>query len=262
MNRLNEWLYPFVGAFFDKHLYQEAVHVWRAVPFPIIIIAVIIGNLPGMLVTQNLIQALRDEAYLIIDQLPPLKLANGELSTTITQPKPLYNSSHKQIGVFNPKPTNPSLDEHLLFAINPKELVFATPQLLNPQIHEISHTSYPSHYNGDVTASILKHQVDLGYVLTKLILPLFVLCLMFFVFILEGVLVAIIGLGLSHFQNKDLSIKPLFRIAIIALLPTQVISCVFAFAGIEFNYQPYVLFISSLFFLYFGIHASQSDKKN
>jgi hypothetical protein len=245
--------HAFVLSFFSRDLYKDVAHHWRGVGFLYLLLLLTICWVPTCIkVGADFSKFANDEAPGVLEQVPNITIANGEVS--ISEPMP-YTIK------------NPKTDETLAIIDTTGQTTVESsnvPVLLTKTSLMIRRTNRSESrlYNlsGVQQFSLTKEWLYSWLGLAKTFLPIIVFPFMLlgsYVYrILQALLYAAIGLIFVSVLKAGLTYSALLRLSVIAVTPVLILDTIRSLTGPTIPFWWLICFLIAMGYLYFGVKSS------
>lgn len=246
--------HPLWMCFYSKELYRDVISNWKGLGAGYIFMIAILVTVPLTWHLQKLYTYfVENEAPPILEQVHPVSIKDGVLTTANNKPYTIQDSSSgKVIAIVDPR-----IDSPQGYKTSEAEVLVTRKQLLIKK-NAYETRVYTFEKSGDLHLDGQKILSWLKTVQKWLSLAIFPVLLVFFylLFLVVTLLFSIIALFFSKLLSVFLSFQECYRLSAIALTPYIVLKGVDTYI---FNFIPdsarYLMIILTLIYIYFGIKA-------
>jgi hypothetical protein len=236
-------------SFFSKRLYQDIGLNWKGVNLAYLFLLLAICCIPAALQErENILQALETGQVDILNQIPEVRIQNGE--AVVNEPMPYFikNRDGNSIAIIDTSGSMNYIDD-------PSVMVMLTENKLVVRRGRNLFNTF--NLSGIEDLHIDKHVLN-GWLnrIQKSIAPLsygIFLMLSYIFAVLVMILISVVGLILSNLMNSALSFKDTMRIAITAATPS--IIAISIAAALQLHVPGYIYAVITLVYLFVGIKS-------
>jgi len=245
------FLHAFIFSFFSKSFYQDVGRHWRGTGLLYIFIALLLVWIPTVIRMQlGFSRFSEHEGSRFTQQIPQIKIRNGEVSTDVTTPYFIKADDGTPLVIIDTTGQYQSLDN-------------TTASLLLTKTHILTHnnrrtTNYDLSGVESFDFDRARAESWLQTARTWLVPVIFPLGVVFsFVFRAIQILIyAAVGLLFAQISNTKLSYQTLMRLAAISLTPVLVLNVIFEFLPIRIPGWWLIGTLIGLGYLFFAVRSN------
>lgn len=246
----------FVLSFFSKKLYVDIARNWKGLNFLYLLMLLAICWIPPMIELQmGFNNFMKNEAPLVLDQIPEITLNDGRISIKEEQP---YFISDPESGVpyvvIDTTGKIKSLDDTDAFVLLTEDKVFSRKNKFESRTYDLSNIKEFFVVDGEKITGWLN--IGKKY-LVPVIYPIAVSG-SYVYRIIQALIYAAIGLLFAKICKARLSYGTLVRLAIAAVTPCIIVGTLFAFIG--FSLPGIVYLLAALGYLFFAVASSSGQE--
>jgi len=254
----------FYMSFYSSDLYRDIGRNWRGIGWLYLFLLVALVCVPGIIkIHIGFSGWLERDAAKVVNQIPPITIRNGEVSTNVETPYviPMPKDADtkadepRNLAVIDLTGKHKSLEEA-------DAAVFVTKKTLSVRK---SRTEVRSYDLSQVEQFSLDSNRVKGWLETAkyLMAPVFYVFLVVFVFIyraVQGLIYAAIGLIFVNSLKVRLEYQVLIRLAAIAVTPVVVVNELADGFGVRVPYWPLICFVTAMGYLFFAVRANATGE--
>ena len=251
--------HPYVMSFFSKDLYQDVGKNWGGIAALYLLLLIAISWIPNMfLIKSNFDSFTREQAPIIIDQVPTIKINDGMLSIDKPVPYTIKDpATGKPIMIIDTSGQYADIEQVKVPILVTQDKVMT----YQPKKNEIRTYTFENVPNMTINKD------DVSSVLTKakwwmlLVVYPFLVLTTFLYRIIQGLIYGALGMIFVKILGLNLTFQQSMRLAIIAVTPAIILATIFDFFSITFPYELTFYFILSMAYLFFAIKSNKTDEK-
>ncbi|MHC4174959.1 MAG: DUF1189 family protein [Planctomycetota bacterium] len=242
-----------VLSFFSKELYRDVGLYWKGVNFLYLLLLLIICWIPPTIkIHVRVTDYVNNEAPKIIEQLPEITIANGEVS--ISEPQPYYIKNPENgdvLAIIDTTGTIESLEDSNAICLLTKTKIMLRKSEAETQIFDLSKVEH----------FVLNSErvMDWLYIANKLFVIIIcpVALLGSYLFRIVQVLIyAAVGLLFALRCKVTLSYAALLRLGVVAMTPFLLAKTIFGISDIHLPYAILISPVVTLAYLFFAVKAN------
>lgn len=260
--RLYSVLHPIWMSFYSKKLYRDIGQHWKGLGFLYLLMLLAIAWLPTTInYYVGAERFLKDTLPIMLEQMPPITIKNGQLSVDAPMPIILKDDKnhHQVLVVIDTTGEYKSLEQARSNILITKTRAFVRDQE-TMQVYTIVYDEYNELRNLHLTPQIIMDYVDenkTGALVTIFIVLYFIMLLFSFVYrIIQALVFALITYLFVSNKNTKKDFDFVLRITCIALTPAIIVATVLNLFDINISILIYLLI--SIVYIFLGIHANKN----
>ena len=242
-------------SFFSKDLCRDIALNWRGVNFLYLLLLLAVCWIPLIIkLDKSFSQFIDEDIPPIVNQIPEIKITNGEVSIKEAQPYYIKGPKNdKALAIIDTTGTITSLDVSDAKCLVTKTAVTTRESPYQTRTFNLTNVKNFVLTRDDVT----------GWAKTckKLFIPVvypFALISSFIYRIIQVLLYAGIGILFATRRNIFLSYAAMLRLSVVAVTPCIIISTVLLSAQVSLQYDYLIYFLLAMAYLLFGIKAASA----
>ncbi|MBA3660527.1 MAG: DUF1189 family protein [Gammaproteobacteria bacterium] len=243
-------------SFTSKALYRDVAKRWGAKVFLYLLFLVALSWVPSIFQMQQVGNAAyKRNADQIVNQVPVITVANGKIKTPENRPYLIVDPENKQnIAVIDTSGTYKTLEQ-----ANAGILITETQLISKPRTNETRFYQLPATLNITVVPKTINQYVQ-TYLWVVWIFLFFIFTIGSYIYhLVQSLLYAVLGKIMAKIAHVTLTYEEILQITLVAITPAIILSTVFDFFNIIFNYRALFFFLLTLAYLYFGIAANKTS---
>ena len=246
-------LHPFFMSFYSRALYQDVGRRWRGTNFLYLLLLLTLSWAPSMIKAQrDISRAAGVEGHAFVQQIPPITIKNGKVSTDVPMPHIIKNPDDgSPLAIVDITGEVTSLDttvakillteDHLIVKRNDRET-------RSYDLAAVKDSSFDS--------ARAEHWMNVGSKWLIAFLFPFVLVGSYIFRIVQALLYALVGMLFAKSLHADLNYPALLRLPIVAVTPIVVVDTILPFIGLKIPFWGMLGIAIALAYLYFGVQAN------
>jgi hypothetical protein len=242
---------PFLS-FFSKDLYIDVGLNWKRVCFGYLLLILAICWIPAMIrIHLSFSHFVSEEAPLVVNQVPEIKIQDGEVSVDVPQPYYIKDADNDEVlAIIDTTGSITSLKDTDALCLLTKDTLVYKKNEFQSQKYDLQQVQHFVLDSDRITGWLKTSRKFLAI----MIYP-FALLGSYIARIVQALIYAAAGLFFASLCNVKLKYDALLRLAVVAVTPSMIIKTVFGVAGIHLSFVPLIFIAITLGYLYFGVKA-------
>ncbi len=236
-------------AFFSKRLYRDVGRNWKGVNLSYLFLLLACCCLPATLhLRGHLLQSLETGQVALLNQLPEIRIVNGEAAADVKQPHFIKAANGDPVAIIDTTGSMNYIDDPSVNVLltETKLIVRRGRNLFNTfDLEGITDLTINKHILNHWFGAVKGSIAPLSYGIFLLLSYTFA--------VLALILVALLGLILSHVLRNPLSFKETLRVATVAATPSIIFITISAALG--FGVPVYIHAAVTLIYLFVGVKS-------
>ena len=242
-------------SFYSSDLYRDVGQNWGGKIFLYLFMLMLLvsaGSAIPMQISLNRIY--KENADIVMAQLPIIKITAGKLSTPEVKPFLITLPSAKQpLLIIDTSGKYTNLTDTDGVALVTEKQIFIQHKEHETRIYQIS-KDYDGEYKPDKVNDYIKRFVSLAWIAIFLFLLIF-----YFIFrLLQALIYALIGKLYSVISGASVNYGTILQVTIMALTPALVLQTIMEIAGHTFPHHTLAYFLITMTYIIVGINANKT----
>lgn len=257
-------LQSIIKSFYSKEFYREVLKSWKGVGFVYLLIIITIISIPFIYNTCFATKVFFG-SYMenFVDQVPEIIVRTDGISISETMPYYFRDSDQKVIGLIDTTGGTKSLDEvDGAFFLLTKNKIMVKEKANQYKTYNLKEFTEIAEEEGELT--LTKEMVSGFYEGARrwvpiVLYPFIAVFIVLFTLLgrmLQALVYTLFGMLFSGLLKVKLNYGDLYRLTIVALVPTIILGIVFDLASFDIPFRGFWFFVLGMGYLFFAIKAN------